>query len=734
MKLSKIFAFAALSLVAACGSSVESVENYTQYVNPFIGTDGPGNTYPGAQVPFGMVQLSPDNGVPGWDRISGYFYPDSTIGSFSMTHLSGTGAGDLYDIAFLPVTRPWRDAREEGNTSGLRYYSKFSHEKESAKPGYYSVFLDDYGIEVELTATERCGFQRYKYSTDKPATVILDLDRAMNWDFTMDTKIEVVDSVTIRGYRHSKGWANNQKLFFTAQFSKPFVKSEFTSRDIALRGDSVGVGITGFFDFDVKAGDEVLVRTAISAVSEQNAAENLKAEIDSWNFNAIYSAANDKWNSELSKIEVSTPSIDEKTVFYTCLYQSMLAPTIYMDVNGEYRGADYEVHKAEDFVNYTRFSLWDTYRAAHPLYTIMHPERVNDMVKSFIVFFDQHGFLPVWNFEGQETDMMLGYHSVPVIVDAYLKGIGDFDAKKALAACVATGNKDEYRSIGEYKKLGYVPYDMEHESLSKTLEYAYDDYCIALMAEKMGETAIAEEFFKRAESYKNIYNKENGWIQPRHSDGSWITDFNPDLYTKHISESNAWHYFFSVPHDIEGLRDIMGGEESFRARLDSMFTHKPGADEKLPIFSTGMIGQYAHGNEPSHHVAYLYNWTKEPWKTQKYAREIMATQYSNEPYGHCGNEDCGQMSSWYVFSAMGFYPVDPASGVYALGSPILDKAVINLPNHKQFVMTSENNSPENIYVQSVLFNGKPYDSLFITQRDIMEGGALHFVMGSTKRN
>ncbi len=720
----------ALGVVGCSGEKVpQTTTDYTKYVNPFIGTDGPGNTYPGAQAPFGMVQLSPDNGIGGWDRIAGYFYPDSTIGSFSMTHLSGTGAGDLYDIAFMPVMNPYKDGRRDNPKSELGIYSTFSHDEESASPGYYSVMLKDYGINVELTATPRVGMQRYTFNNAGDASVFLDLNRSLNWDFTMDTKMEIIDSVTISGYRFSKGWADDQRLYFVAKFSKPFQFEEALNRDIKLKGEHIGQGLVAKLNYDVEAGEQIIVKCAISPVSEANAMKNLNAEVPAWDFDAVHSATKAVWNEELSKIEVESNDQDQLAVFYTTLYQSMLAPTVYGDVTGEYRGADLEVHMADGFQNYTRFSLWDTYRAAHPLYTIMHPERVNDMVKSFIVFFDQHGALPVWNFQGQETDMMLGYHSVPVIVDAYLKGIGDFDAEKALAACVATANRDEYRAIGEYKELGYVPSD-EHWNISKTLEYAYDDYCIALMAEKMGKKELAEEFFARSKNYANHYNPESGWFEPRDRKGNWLGNFDPNAYTDHYSESNAWHYFFHVPQDVEGLMELMGGEQAFRGRLDEMFTVGPRPDEELPIFSTGMIGQYVHGNEPSHHVAYLYHYTKEPWKAAKYVREILTTQYKNEPNGHCGNEDCGQMSSWFVFSSLGFYPVDPAVGTYMIGAPLFDSAKINLDKGKQFVVTAENNSPENIYVQSVTLNGKPLTEPFISHSDIMKGGELHFVMGA----
>ncbi|MFI3262354.1 MAG: GH92 family glycosyl hydrolase [Rikenellaceae bacterium] len=742
MKLSSIVigCFAISGIFSCATTEVAEIADYTQFVNPFIGTDGPGNTYPGAQVPFGMVQLSPDNGIGGWDRIAGYFYPDSTIGSFSMTHLSGTGAGDLYDLAFMPVMNPYKDGRVEAAAKGeqvksatqgqIGVYSTFSHDDEFATAGYYSVLLKDYNIFVELTATERCGMQRYTFKDAGDATVFFDLNRALNWDFTMDTKMEVIDSVTISGYRFSKGWANDQRLYYVAKFSKPFDFEKITDRQIMLKGEEVGVGIAAKLNYKVAADEQITVKCAISAVSEANALANLNAEMAEWDFEAVRANAKCAWNKELSKIEVESNDIDQKTIFYTAMYQSMLAPTVYQDVNGEYRGADLEVHKAEGFTNYTRFSLWDTYRAAHPLYTITQPDRVNDMVKSFLVFYKQHGRLPVWNFQGQETDMMIAYHSVPVIVDAYLKGIGNFDAEEALAACVGTANFDSYRGIGDYKKLGYMP-TTEHESVSKTLEYAYDDFCIARMAEKMGKKDIADEFYKRSQYFRGNFNPESLWFEPRDEKGNWLGNFDPDAYTKHFTESNAWHYFFYVPQDVEGLKELMGGEEIFRTRLDDMFTKGPHADEKLPIFSTGMIGQYAHGNEPSHHVAYLYNWTKEPWKTQKYVREITTTQYANKPFGHCGNEDCGQMSSWFIFSSLGFYPVDPVAGVYDLGSPLFSYAKINLPNSKTFVVEAENNSPENMYVQSVTLNGQPLEGLTIKHSDIMAGGTLKFVMTNT---
>lgn len=734
MKLSELsFWILLLFSFSACVSQQPDAETEcyaTEYVNPFIGTDFTGNTYPGAQAPFGMVQLSPDNGLPGWDRISGYFYPDSTIAGFSHTHLSGTGAGDLYDISFMPVTLPYKEA-----DAPLGIHSLFSHDEETASAGYYQVRLKDYDINVELTATERCGIQRYTFP-EADAAIFLNLRKAMNWDFTNDTRIEVVDSVTIQGYRFSDGWARDQHIYFRTRFSKPFASVQLDTAAVIKDGKRIGSSAIARFDFHTSAGEQILVTTAISGVSMEGAARNLAAEAPADDFDKYLAATRKNWNEQLSKVEIKSNDIDEKVKFYTALYHSMLAPTIYSDVDGAYYGPDKQVHQADGWTNYSTFSLWDTYRAAHPLYTYIEPQRVNDMVKSFLAFSEQNGRLPVWNFYGSETDMMIGYHAIPVIVDAYLKGIGDFDPKKALAACVATANIDEYRGIGLYKKYGYVPYDVtdhynsENWSLSKTLEYAYDDYCIARMAEKLGEKQIADEFYKRSLNYKNVYNSQTTFMQPRNNKGTFIENFSPDDYTPHICESNGWQYFWSVQQDVDGLISLVGGKERFTQKLDSMFTYNPSADEDLPIFSTGMIGQYAHGNEPSHHVIYLFNAIGQPWKTQKYAAEVMHELYKNTPAGLCGNEDCGQMSAWYVFSAMGFYPVDPISGKYEIGTPMYPEMKMHLANGKTFTILAPAVSKENIYIQSVKLDGKPYDKSYITHEQIMNGSIFEFEMGN----
>ena len=733
MRIFLVSALVALLALGACTSkqASQTSTDYTQLVNPFIGTDFTGNTYPGAQAPFGMVQLSPDNGLAGWDRISGYFYPDSTIAGFSHTHLSGTGAGDLYDILFMPVTLPYNETAE----GGLGIHSKFSHNDEEASAGYYRVKLLDYNINVELTATPRCGVQRYTFPKAE-SMVILNLKKAMNWDFTMDSHIEVVDSCNIRGYRFSEGWARGQKVYFATRFSRPFKSMEMDSAEIKLKGEKVGTSNIARFMFDTEEGEQITVVTALSGVSVEGALKNLDAEAPHNDFDKYLAEAKAAWNDQLQRIEIVGGTDDDRVNFYTALYHSMIAPTIYSDVDGKYYGPDKQVHQANGWTNYSTFSLWDTFRAAHPLFTYTEPERVGDMVQSFIAFYEQNGRLPVWNFWGSETDMMIGYHAVPVIVDAYLKGIGNFDAEKALEACVATANIDEYRGIGSYKTKGYVPYNVvdkynaENWSLSRTLEYAFDDFCIAEMAQKMGKTELANEFYKRSQNYRNVFNPATGFMQPIDDKGVFQPNFNPDEYTAHICESNAWHYFWSVQHDIKGLISLTGGQDKFAAKLDSMFTYIPAGNEELPIFSTGMIGQYAHGNEPSHHVIYLYNKVRQPWKAQKYVAQVMRDLYFNAPAGLCGNEDCGQMSAWYVFSAMGFYPVNPVSGEYEIGTPLFPEMKLNLDNGKTFTVLAPNVSRENIYIQSVKINGQPYDKSYITHKQIMDGSTVEFVMGN----
>ncbi len=732
MKMSTLHLMPLALVLPACAGHNDASQNQdlTQYVNTLIGTDFTGNTYPGAQMPFGMVQLSPDNGIPGWDRIAGYFYPDSTIAGFSHTHLSGTGAGDLYDISFLPVMLPVRES-----DAPLGVHSRFSHDDETANAGYYQVRLTDYDINVELTATERCGIQRYTFPKGDGA-VILNLAKAMNWDATQDSHISVVDSVTIEGYRFSDGWARDQRLWFRSRFSQPWDSLRIDRTPIIKDGKTIGNGDVAWFYFSTEAGEQISVSTSLSCTGAEGAALNLTTEVPDDNFDKYRENARKTWNSALSKITVDGGN-DDKVKFYTALYHSMLAPTIYGDVDGAYRGPDKANHQAEGWTNYGTFSLWDTFRASHPLMTYLQPVRAHDFVKSLVEFGEQNGRLPVWNFQGSETDMMIGYHAVPVIVDAYMKGLIDNDyAEKALDACIATANLDSYRQIGDYKRLGYVPSPghiegEENWSLSKTHEYAFDDYCIALMAEKMGRKDVADEFYRRSGNYVNVYNPATSFMQPRDSKGDFLDGFNPDDYTEDICESNGWQYFWSVQHDIDGLIDLVGGKDRFKEKLDSMMTYNPSPNDSPPIFSTGMIGQYVHGNEPSHHVVYLYNNVGRPDLTQKYASEIMEQLYNTTPAGLCGNEDCGQMSAWFVFSAMGFYPVNPVNGIYELGTPLFKKMQLHLDNGKIFTVNAPDVSKENIYIRSIKIDGKPYDKTFITHEQIMSGATVDMEMSAT---
>jgi len=701
----------------------------TSFVNPFIGTDGPGNTYPGATVPFGMVQLSPDIGIPGWDRIAGYFYQDSIISGFSHMHLSGTGAGDLYDILVMPTNSRFSKRIEANN---FKPFSSFSHEKETASPGYYAVDLLDYGIKAELTATERTGIHRYTFPKDDKSQIYIDLGYALNWDSPTETHLKVVNNTTIEGYRKSTGWAKDQRVYFAIKVSKPFKDFQIFENDIESTSPVTDKNTKIVLNYATSENEQIVLKTGISTASIEGAYKSLNTEAPNFDFDALKNEAENKWETQLHKIDVTIADEVRKRIFYTMLYQSMLAPTLLSDLDGNYKGANNQTMHAKGFNRYDTFSLWDTYRAAHPLYTIIHPNRVSDMVNSLLVHYKETGLLPVWSMQGNETNMMIGYHAVPVIVDAYFKGIKNFDTNLAYEACIKSAT-DHSRQIDTYMQLGYVPVDEKDEnwSVSKTLEYAYDDWCIAQFAQALCKTEDYNTFLKRSENWRNLYDSKSTFMRPKLTDGSFVKDFVPKDYSAYFCESNAWQYFWSVQHNIEGLAEAVGGNDIFDKKLDSMFSLNPLPEDKLPIFSTGMIGQYAHGNEPSHHVAYLYDYIGKPWKTQKLVREILETQYKNEPNGHCGNEDCGQMSSWYVFSALGFYPVNPAQGVYAFGSPLVDAAVIHLENGKTFNVKAIHNNAENIYIQSVTLNGKTINRNYITHKEIMNGGTLEFTMGKS---
>ena len=701
----------------------------TSFVNPFIGTDGPGNTYPGATVPFGMVQLSPDIGISGWDRISGYFYQDSIISGFSHMHLSGTGAGDLYDILVMPTNSRFSKRIE---TNNLKPFSSFSHEKETASPGYYSVDLLDYGIKAELTATERTGIHRYTFPKDESSQIHIDLGYALNWDSPTETHLKVIDDRTFEGYRKSSGWAKDQRVYFVIKLSKPFKNYKLFKNNAETSSPVTDKNTKIILNYSTSEKEQIVLKTGISTANIEGAYKSLEFEAPNFDFDAVKNDATNKWEQQLGKIHITIADETKKKIFYTMLYQSMLAPTLLSDHDGNYKGANNKTMNAKGFDRYDTFSLWDTYRAAHPLYTIIHPNRVSDMMNSLLAHYKETGLLPVWSLQGNETNMMIGYHAVPVIVDAYFKGIENFDIKLAYEACIKSAT-DHSRQIDTYMKLGYVPVDEKEEnwSVSKTLEYAYDDWCIAQFAKALGKSEDYNTFLKRSENWRNVYDAKSNFMRPKLTDGTFVTNFVPKEYSAYFCESNAWQYFWSVQHNIEGLTSIIGGNEKLSEKLDTMFSLNPLSEDKLPIFSTGMIGQYAHGNEPSHHVAYLYNYIGKPWKTQKLIREILETQYKNEPNGHCGNEDCGQMSSWYVFNALGFYPVNPAQGVYAFGSPIVDTALIHLENGKTFNVKALNNNSKNIYIQSVTLNGKAINRNYITHKEIMNGGVLVFTMGKS---
>lgn len=730
MRFRLIFIFLTTILYNCSFKETDTVK-LTNYVNPFVGTDGPGNTYPGATVPYGMVQLSPDIGIPGWDRIAGYFYKDSIITGFSHMHLTGTGAGDLYDILVMPTNSRFTQRIKDNN---FLPFSSFSHKNEKASPGYYAVDLLDFGIKAELTTTARTGIHKYTFPKDNASQIHIDLGYALNWDAPTKTHIKVVDNTTIEGFRKSTGWAKDQRVYFVIKFSKPFESCQIYKNDSLTTSPVEAVKTKIILNYKTADNEEIILKTGLSTASIEGAYKSLAVEAPHFDFEKYKEKASSLWENELQKIQVTTNDTVKKKIFYTMMYQSMLAPTLLSDINGDYKGANGKNEKAIGFDRYDTFSLWDTYRAAHPLYTILHPNRVSDMINSLLAHYKETGLLPVWSLQGNETNMMIANHAIPVIVDAYFKGIKNFNVALAYKACKESSMVDS-RQLDSYKTLGYFPVDESGEnwSVSKTLEYAYDDWCLAQFAKALNKYDDYKYFLKRSENWRNVYDAKSTFMRPKLPNGQFIKEFVPKEYTAYFCESNAWQYFWSVPQNIEGLIQKAGGNEAFEQKLDSMFSLKPLPEDKLPIFSTGMIGQYAHGNEPSHHVAYLYNYINKPWKTQKIVREILETQYKNEPNGHCGNEDCGQMSSWYVLSSLGFYPVNPAQSAYAFGSPMFDSAIINLENNKKFIIETKDNCDDNKYIQSIELNGKKLTRNYITHNEIMQGGTLIFKMGDSPK-
>ena len=722
----------AVLLFSACQKSPREF-NYVDYVDPYIGTDYHGHVFLGATVPYGAVQLGPTNFVKGWDWCSGYHYSDSVMHGFSHTHLSGTGIGDLGDVLVMPYTGPLlTDAgRQEDISNG--YASYYSHEFEKARPGYYQVDLLSYGISVELTASERVGMHRYNYPGGEVSRMIVDLRAGIGWDRVTQTHLYRIDDHTYAGYRHSRGWANDQRLFFAIRISEaPEELTLFSRIGSEIDKGTDDRAMKAVFTFSGTGKREVLLKVGISPVSEENALANIEAEIPHWDFDKVAKQASQKWNRELAKIEVKSDDAAKLRTFYTAMYHVMTHPSLFNDANGEYRGTDKEVYPNPGFNNYTVFSLWDTYRAAHPLYTILDPDRVNDFVKSMLAIHDQQGSLPVWHLMGCETGTMVGNHSIPVIADAFLKGIGDFDAEKALDAMIFTANHDDGDGLPYVAELGYVPADKTRESVSKGLEYAIDDWAIAQMAKALGRGDVHETFMKRAGYYRNYYDPSVGFFRGKNFDGTWNEPFHP-VFTLHeqgnYTEGNAWQYLWLVPQDPEGLIDLLGGEEIFVNRLDSLFIIPSELNEGASPDISGLIGQYAQGNEPSHHTVYMYTYAGQQWKTAEKIRYILENHYSDKPDGIIGNEDCGQMSAWYIFSSLGFYPVNPSNSAYVFGSPLHEEVTLNLPKGRKFTVKATNNTCANMYIQAVRLNGKPYLNTYITHNDILQGGILEFDMG-----
>ena len=718
-------------LLSCCvfAANIQKKAEIIHRVDPFIGTGGHGHTYPGATLPFGMVQLSPDTRTDNWDACSGYHYSDKTILGFSHTHLSGTGVGDYGDVRFMPIAGNLVMEPGDEKSPQTGYRSHFSHNSEKASPGYYQVFLKDYGIKVELTTTLRVGFHRYVFPDQSNNYVIVDLKNGITSDPILASSIEIVGDRKIRGLRRTKGWGRDQYVYFVAEFSQPFSSSgikEGTNINTGLRR-STGSDLKAYFRFSLSGNKELLVKVGISAVDMAGAQKNLQAEIPHWDFQKVKREAESKWESQLNKINISSRSHEQQRIFYTALYHSMLNPNVFMDVDGRYRGIDHRVHQSHDFTNYTVFSLWDTFRATHPLFTIIERNRTNDFIQTLLAKYDEGGILPIWELAGNYTGCMIGYHAVPMIVDAYVNGIRGYDTKKAYAAIRHSAMQD-HLGLKSYKKFGYIPADRESESVSKTLEYAYDDWCIARMAQIMGKEDDKLYFINRAQFYKNLFNSKSGFMRPRRN-GNWVIPFDPREVNFNFTEANSWQYSFFVPHDVTGLMGLFGGKRNFIEKLDKMFSEPAQTTGRNQADITGLIGQYAHGNEPSHHMAYLYNYAGAPWKTQERVREICRKLYTDLPDGLCGNEDCGQMSAWYVLSTLGFYPVCPGSGNYLLTSPQFAQAVIQLESGKRFVVVAANTSDKNMYIQAAWLNGHPYERAYISHEDIVAGGKLVFKMG-----
>lgn len=749
MKLKQIIiAYSVAIFFVACNGNDKN--DYTQFVNPFIGTGGHGHTFPGAVVPNGAIQPSPDTRIDGWDACSGYHYSDSTINGFSHTHLSGTGCCDYGDVLIMPTVGEQKITYLGKSSQQMAYASDFSHEREVAEPGYYSVFLNSYGINAELTATKRGALHRYTFPASTQAGMIVDLDYSLQRQKNENMSIEVVSDTEIIGSKMTVYWAFEQKVYFYAKFSKPFSSYKVITNSIVTEDDEIPQSKV-LIQFDETYKDEqIFVKVGVSAVDIEGAKNNVLTEIPDWNFDEIRKSAKKEWNTLLSRINVETKDEVQKRIFYTALYHTAIHPNIFSDVDGRYLGMDHTIRKTtEDKPIYTIFSLWDTFRAFHPLMTIFDPEKNSDFVRSLLTKYAEGGLLPMWELAGNYTATMTGYHAVPVIVDAYMKGDRGFDVNLAYEACLKSADYDTTNIITPKKvrnalvlkskyyknKLGYAPCDLEHETVAKGLEYAYDDWCISLLAKELGDDVRYERFDELGKAYRYYFDASTGFMRGLDSKGKWRTPFSP-IESNHRAddycEGVAWQWTWFVPHDVQGLVDLMGGKENFILKLDSLFTMESKLEgELISNDISGLIGLYAHGNEPSHHITHLYNYVGEPWKTQTLVDSILYNLYFDDVNGLSGNEDCGQMSAWYLLNAMGIYQVAPGNPIYSIGRPMFDHVAINLTNGKQFVINAKNVSKQNKYIQSATLNGQSLDKPFLSHQDIMNGSVLEFVMGNT---
>lgn len=716
-----LFSFCVLSLFGCQELPTETSQSdgkLTSYVNTFIGTGGHGHTYPGATLPFGMMQLSPDTRLDGWDGCSGYHYSDNHIYGFSHTHLSGTGISDYGDILLMPTNEVEFHNGADGKKG---YRSAFSHDNEQASPGYYNVHLEDTDIDVSLSVSSRSGMHKYAFPEGSKQIVILDLAHR---DEVLDAELYVENKQRVSGRRFSNAWAKDQRLFFDMEFSRPFTKVTF------LDGNTKGENVKAAFEFDARVSTLLDVRVGISSVDRSGAHENRVTELADKSFEMLHTEADAIWEKQLSKIVVETYNPDDKVNFYSALYHTMLAPNLYQDVDGRYLGMDMNIHKDVETTYYSVFSLWDTFRAAHPLYTIIEQDRTNDFINTFLNKYDEGGIMPIWDLAANYTGCMIGYHAVPVIADAYMKGIRGYDIDKAFEAMKHSANQDKL-GLASYKRLGYIPVETESESVSKTLEYAYDDWTIATMAKALGAEEDYKAFIQRAQNYKNVYDPETKFMRGRFRN-KWFAPFDPYEVNYNYTEANSWQYSFYAPQDISGHMQLMGGKAGYEQMLDALFSANTETSGRNQSDITGLIGQYAQGNEPSHHMAYLYNFVNKPYKTQKMIRKILEEQYSNSPDGISGNEDCGQMSAWYIFSALGFYPVTPGSNEYIIGAPIVKSATIHLENGKTFKINAPNNGKNKPYLKSVSLNGAVHHKSYIAHSAIVNGGSLDFEMSRKK--